>query len=46
MRQTQTEGCSTKYLTSIPPQNCQGHEKEEKIQKLSQIKGDQKTHEG
>lgn len=36
---TQTEWYPTKYLT---PQNCQRQEKEEKIQKLSQIKGDPK----
>ena len=33
----QTEEQSTKYLTSIP-QNCQGHEEQEKTTKLSYTK--------
>lgn len=37
--QTQTEGHATKYLTRTP-QNCQGHEKQGKSEKLSQIGGD------
>lgn len=39
-RQTQAEGRATKYLTSTP-QNCQGHERQGKTEKLSQIGGDQ-----
>ena len=37
IRQTQTEGQSTKYLTS--PHNCQGHQKQGKSEKLSQSRG-------
>lgn len=38
IKQTQTEGRSTKYLTS-PPQNDQGHQKHRKSEKLSQSGG-------
>lgn len=42
LRQTHIEEHSTMYLTSTP-QNCQGHHKQGKSEKLSQSGGDMMT---